>query len=535
MAILYGNFKDIDDTTITVLIMNPNHSGPNITIGLQDDDDDVYFASDPIQIEMSCDNSFTHVIKQQATISVITRIYLGDYIYANNAQSVIVNIFKDSDCIFCGYIVPNTYNQGYANVYEQLDIQCIDYLSSLQYKYLNDGVDYEDYSLQAGYSSFKDYINKALSQLDDCVIRNYPYESLLNIIWVETGFTRSADSTSDTGYKYYAIETKCFEIDSTAAMKTTTTRRGDLKTVTYVQGEITDFVMDGTEQHYKEYAYIDINGVSTNTGDYRIGQQLPNPTVVSVTWEDAGVIRNAPNQYFKYQIGTATLSDGSVIPGYDNRVISNPLPYFLVKDTLENTITSGGVEYYRYIPVVTQGGKRYPFPEDAEIWTRKGQYDVEIEHRSNSFTLDPGVGTVTSLGETIDGTYAYGIALTDYVILDELFESVNVIKIASVPNLDPLELYQFCHNAMILKYVRFDILNAPSVTTEMFNNCISLEKIIFNCPSVVTLGTDALKDVLPQCAIYVPRILIPQYRQTSGYGKFSVLALEDLNITPLTN
>lgn len=535
MALIYGTFKNIEDTDITVLILNPNYSGPNITIGLQADDDDVYFAEDPISIEMSCDDSFTHVIKQQATISVITKIYLGDYIYAPNQESVIVNIFKGPDCIFCGYVMPNTYNQSYANVYEQLDIQCIDYLSSLQYKYLNDGVDYDEYALQAGYSTFKDYINKALSELDTCVISNYPYDSLFSDIWVETGFTKVEDATSDTGFRYYGLETKCYEIDSTAAMKTNITRRGDLKTPTYINGDITDFVMVGTDKHYKEYAYVDVNGVSTCTGDYRVGQQLPNPTIVSVTWEDAGVIRNAPNQYFKYQIGTATLSDGSVISGYDNRVIPNPLPYFLAKDTLENTMYSGGIEYYRYIPVVTQGGQRYTFPEDAEIWTQKGQYDVEIEHRSNSFTIDSGIGTVTSLGETIDGTYAYGIALNDYVILDELFEGKNVIKIATVPNLDPLELYQFCHNAMIIKYARFDVLNAPSVTDEMFNGCINLEKIIFNCPSVVQLGTDALKNVLPQCAIYVPRILIPQYRTTSGYGKFSVLAIEDLGITPLTN
>ena len=264
MTILYGSFKNIDNETITVFIINMNNNGNNITIGTQSDNDDVYFAADPISIEMNCDDSFTHVIKQQAVITLVSRIYLGDYLYANKWDSVIVNIFKDSDCIFCGYVVPGLFTQSYVNVYEPIEIQCIDYLSSLQYKYLNDGVDYEDYSLQAGYSSFKDYINKALSQLDDCVIRNYPYESLLNIIWVETGFTRSADSTSDTGYKYYAIETKCFEIDSTAAMKTTTTRRGDLKTVTYVQGEITDFVMDGTEQHYKEYAYIHYDTCSCN-------------------------------------------------------------------------------------------------------------------------------------------------------------------------------------------------------------------------------------------------------------------------------
>ena len=535
MALIYGTFKNIEDTDITVLILNPNYSGQNITIGLQADDDDVYFAEDPISIEMSCENSFTHVIKQQATISVITKIYLGDYIYAANQESVIVNIFKGPDCIFAGYVMPNTYNQGYANTYEQLDIQCIDYLSSLQYKHLNDGVDYEDYSLQAGYSSFKDYINKALDSIDSTIIRNYPYESLLPIIWVETGFTKVEDSSSDTGFKYYGLEQKCYEIDQTAAMKSNTTRRGDLKTVTYVQGDITDFVMNGTNKYYKEYAYIDINGVSTNTGDYRIGQQLPNPTIVNVTWQNAGVIRNAPNQYFLYQTATATLSDGTTMDNYSSRVITDPLPYFLVKDTLSNTMYSGGVEYYRYIPVVTSGGRRFTFPEDAEIWIKKGQYDVEIEHRSNSFTLDSSIGTVTSLGETIDGTYAYGIMLTDYVVLDELFESNNVIKIATVPNLDPLELNQFCHNAMILKYARFDILNAPSSTDEIFSNCIHLEKIILNCPSVIRFGTDGMKSVPASCAIYVPRILIPQYRSGAGYGKFSILPLEDLGIIPLTN
>lgn len=534
MSILFGNYKDIDDNVISVLIMNPNNTGPNISIGSLADNDDVYFPSDPISIEMNCDDTFTHIIKQQATISVVTKIYLGDYLYANNAQSVIVNIFKGPDCVFCGYVVPETFNQGYANEYEQLDIQCIDYLSSLQYKYLNDNVEYDDYVMTAGYMTFKDYINKALDSMDSTIMRNYPYEQLMNIIWVETGFTREKDTSSDTGYKYYAIETKCYEIDTDAAMKTYTTRKGDLKTVTYVTGDVDDFMMVGIDKHYKEYAYIDINGVSTNTGDYRPGNVIPNPTAVTVIWTTDGVIRNAPNQYFEHQTGTAILSDGSSVENYDERTITNPLPATMYNDTIDNTIYSGGTEYYRRIPVVTLDGKSYQFPEDAVIWRAKGLFDVEIEHRSDSYTLDPGIGTVTGLGATIEGTYVYGIMLTDYVVLDELFEGTNVVRIATVPNLDPLELYQFCHNAMILKYARLDVQNVPSVTNEMFNNCIALEKLILNCPSVIPLGTDALRDTPAWCTIYVPNALINQYKQTAGYGRFGIYPMEDLGLVPLT-
>lgn len=69
---------------------------------------------------------------QGATIEVVTEDYLFD-IYHGDAQKVSVTLLKNGSKLWCGFVSPNLYNQGFEKIRELVEIECIDGLSTLKY------------------------------------------------------------------------------------------------------------------------------------------------------------------------------------------------------------------------------------------------------------------------------------------------------------------------------------------------------------------------------------------------------------------
>ena len=55
-------------------------------------------------------DTFEHIIKTQANINLLAKNYLGDYIFSSDDRGIEVLIYKEKECIFNGYIQPQTYN-----------------------------------------------------------------------------------------------------------------------------------------------------------------------------------------------------------------------------------------------------------------------------------------------------------------------------------------------------------------------------------------------------------------------------------------
>lgn len=161
MIYITGSFKNIDNDNITVTFTR--NAGRNLIYNIGEEDNaDIYFAQDPVNIETECDDMFTTIIKKSCKVSLVTKIYLGDILFAGNETSVGCKIYKNNTLIFDGYVEPNTYTQQYAHQYEQFDVNCIDKLAILQYKYLTDLSSYEDLKSHDYDASFKYYIEQFL-------------------------------------------------------------------------------------------------------------------------------------------------------------------------------------------------------------------------------------------------------------------------------------------------------------------------------------------------------------------------------------
>jgi len=151
-----GQFKNNDGILYTVFIKK-NGDNTEKVIG----EDGLFFADNPIEIETSIEDTFTPIIKRSLTLNLISTEYLGNYFFGVNERDVTINVFDENDnCIFAGYVEPNIYTQPYAEHFDSIQINCIDYLSILQYDYLTDGTNYEYVKNNADLRSFFYFINK---------------------------------------------------------------------------------------------------------------------------------------------------------------------------------------------------------------------------------------------------------------------------------------------------------------------------------------------------------------------------------------
>ena len=57
--------------------------------------------------------------------------YIGDHIFTANDREIGVKIYKGQECIFDGFVEPNTFNQDFASEYTQISLNCQDYLCTL--------------------------------------------------------------------------------------------------------------------------------------------------------------------------------------------------------------------------------------------------------------------------------------------------------------------------------------------------------------------------------------------------------------------
>lgn len=291
-----GTFKNIKDETITVVIYNKNRNDlSDINI---DNVDYIKFSDEPVTIEMQNDeDTFETILTTNATITLLSKVWLGAYLYADDLTSIIVNIYKGKDILFAGYVTPNTYNQDYSHEWDTIEINCVDALGILENRRPTDNTDYDKLKSNTNIRTFK-YLIQMMNINDKSLnLSNVPQISSSTSQYVETGFDRVINS--DSSVDYYVIETKVLNINDNTSITTSITRRGRKLTPTYVQSTET-CIVDGIS-HYKKYAYVTINGKSVNTGDWVAGDPTNDmPTVVSTINTLVGYTSGAMQQPFEF-------------------------------------------------------------------------------------------------------------------------------------------------------------------------------------------------------------------------------------------
>jgi hypothetical protein len=160
---IHGSFLSQQSDTITVHIVTGNDRTQTIEIGTEKAD--VYFSEDPAEIENEVNDTFDVLLRNSAKIRLLCGNLITD-LFSTSCRDAIVNIYKNDTCIFAGFIEPQTLSQPYNNRWDELELNCIDALSALQYsKYKNVGalgVIYAFVKAEAAQRSFYDIATEIL-------------------------------------------------------------------------------------------------------------------------------------------------------------------------------------------------------------------------------------------------------------------------------------------------------------------------------------------------------------------------------------
>ena len=160
---IHGSFLSQQSDTITIHIVTGNDRTQTIEIGTEKAD--VYFSDDPAEIENEVNDTFDVLLRNSAKIRLLCGNLITD-LFSTSCRDAVVNIYKNDTCIFAGFIEPQTLSQPYNNRWDELELNCIDALSALQYsKYKNVGalgVIYAFVKAEAAQRSFYDIATEIL-------------------------------------------------------------------------------------------------------------------------------------------------------------------------------------------------------------------------------------------------------------------------------------------------------------------------------------------------------------------------------------
>ena len=168
----YSDFYSLNGDKYTVNIITNNDSGTTreITLGVP-----------PFTTEMDNDddNIYKPVKYQSATVNIVSNgesDYMFD-LYSGQADGTMVTLLKSGTTVWNGFATPVIYNNGYTEIHENIELECIDGLSILQY--------YK-------YSSENKGVVKVLNILKKILAKCKVYESI--IVSTNTKLTSSSSN-----------------------------------------------------------------------------------------------------------------------------------------------------------------------------------------------------------------------------------------------------------------------------------------------------------------------------------------------------
>lgn len=139
----------------------------DVTKEIGTDASGLWFTDDPVEIESEVNDTFDHLLRQSATIRLLTKDFIPE-LFCASAKDAVVNIRRGGVLLFAGYVEPMAYSQPYNEVLDEVSISCVDALSGLQYSAYRDigspGVIYSLLKSSASMVNFQSIITGILEE-----------------------------------------------------------------------------------------------------------------------------------------------------------------------------------------------------------------------------------------------------------------------------------------------------------------------------------------------------------------------------------
>lgn len=127
---LHGHFYNQKEERIEVHVLTGGDCTKEIVIG--EKNGELSFTDDPVDLTSQVNDTFDHLLCQQATVRLLARNFVPDFFCAS-CRDAVVNIYREGECLFAGFIEPQSYSQGYNEEFDEIELSCIDALTALQY------------------------------------------------------------------------------------------------------------------------------------------------------------------------------------------------------------------------------------------------------------------------------------------------------------------------------------------------------------------------------------------------------------------
>lgn len=127
---LHGHFYNQKEERIEVHVLTGGDRTKEIVIG--EKKGELSFTDDPVDLTSQVNDTFDHLLCQQATVRLLARNFVPDFFCAS-CRDAVVNIYREGECLFAGFIEPQSYSQGYNEEFDEIELSCIDALTALQY------------------------------------------------------------------------------------------------------------------------------------------------------------------------------------------------------------------------------------------------------------------------------------------------------------------------------------------------------------------------------------------------------------------
>lgn len=404
-----GTFKDINDTEYTVRITTNGDSSSTTNVVL---------GTTPITTEI--ETSDAHIYKpckySSATIKVISSDYMFD-VYSSTAQQNKVELIDNNGAIrWIGYTTPNLYSMGYESEFEELEIEAIDGLSTLQY------YKYTPISGTKSIVKIIDIIDHILSKCN-CYTRYYISDN-----------TKFSETATGCLMQKVEISEQNFWDEDDEAM-----------TMQVVLEEICKYfnltcVADGVNVYFLDYDAIKSGNNSYhrlnigNTTSATLVEMEQSKAITGANYASNGGQISLDNVYNKVTVKDSLYSFDSVIPSIWNE---EDLYLYLTQD-----INNGNPHYYEEVNEDGIGGKHKCFFKYYSNMNYKSYYyDKNLNPVTMPFSVTYG-STQTYIGATICKAYFKKVDSFDDAISELNFTNYVLLHTHNLTNTTSLKLFE---------------------------------------------------------------------------------------------
>ena len=163
-----GNFYNNRGDEIKVVICTKGDNAKRVEIG--NEKDGIFFTDDPVEITSQANDTFDHLLCYQASVRLLCKNFVPEF-FCSSCRDAVVNILRNGECIFVGYVEPQAFSQGYNEDYDEVELTCIDCLSALSYSNYRNvgaaGVLYDALKGKAAQRTFYDIIAEILNDVGE--------------------------------------------------------------------------------------------------------------------------------------------------------------------------------------------------------------------------------------------------------------------------------------------------------------------------------------------------------------------------------